>query len=195
MGGPISVSTRPGAGSTFAVELAAARSPACTHPAAGRPPEAVALSFAQRRRILYIEDNLSNLTLVERILGGRDGIELLSAMQGTIGLELAREHRPDLVLLDMHLTDISGLELLKPLRSMLPHTPVVVLTADVSRTQEQTARRLGAGGYLTKPLDVREFAQTIREQIERAWARRPPAARRGNMASLPAAGGAGGRNP
>ena len=87
--------------------------------------------------MLYIEDNLSNLRLVEEILEHWPGITLLSAMQGTIGLDLAREHQPDLILLDLHLPDLSGDEVLRRLKSD-PRTrsiPVVMLSADAQPRQ------------------------------------------------------------
>ncbi len=72
--------------------------------------------------MLYIEDNLSNLRLVERILERRPAVRLLSAMQGRLGLDLARQHRPDLILLDLHLPDISGEQVLRELRAGRSHT-------------------------------------------------------------------------
>ena len=67
--------------------------------------------------VLYIEDNFSNLRLVERLLERRPGIELLSAMQGNLGLEMAMSRRPDLILLDLHLPDIPGWEVLASLQA------------------------------------------------------------------------------
>jgi CheY-like chemotaxis protein len=82
--------------------------------------------------VLYIEDNLSNLQLVDRILNRRPGVRLISAMRPELGLDLAGEHHPDLVLLDLHLPDMPGQEVLRRLRAN-PRTaeiPVVVLSAD-----------------------------------------------------------------
>src|SRR5207344_3275761 len=149
MGGTIEVDSTPGAGTTFVVELAAAESPA-----GRRPPRLAELAElggpGRRQLILYVEDNLSNLTLVRRILARHEGIELISAMQGTLGLELARQHHPDLVVLD-HLPDMSGTDVLKRLRADHHDIPVIVLTADASERQAQNVRRLGAAHYLTKP--------------------------------------------
>ena len=72
--------------------------------------------WAEKRTILYIEDNLSNLTLIEEILGEQPQAELISAMQGKLGLDLARKHLPDLILLDLHLPDLTGPEVLAQLR-------------------------------------------------------------------------------
>src|SRR5207248_6634124 len=85
-----------------------------------------------QKSLLYIEDNLSNLRLIERIFERRPGIKLITAMQGEKGLELAREYQPDLVLLDVNLPDMSGTEVLRLLREekMTSQVPVVVVSAD-----------------------------------------------------------------
>ena len=113
--------------------------------------------------IRYIEDNFSNLTLVERILERHATVQLLSAMQATIGLELAREHHPDLIVLDLHLPDMSGTEVLKRLKTDQPtrDIPVVVLTANASKGRAEHITQLGAAAYLTKPLDVPRFIDAI----------------------------------
>jgi len=156
MGGTIDVGTQPG--TTFAIDLPAAEPPAqasgLTRSAGA--PDTLGGERGARQRILYIEDNLSNLTLVTRILARYPEIELIPAMQGTLGLDLAREHRPDLIVLDLHLPDIPGTEVLKRLKADLPTSaiPVIVLTADANKRQEDRVRRLGAVDYITKPLDV-----------------------------------------
>jgi CheY-like chemotaxis protein len=116
---------------------------------------------------LYVEDNLSNLRLVEEILERYPGIELLSAMQGTLGFELARQQQPDLIILDLHLPDISGLEVLKRLKSepLTRDIPVVMLTADPGRSESERARALGASDYLGKPLDVISFVVAIARHL------------------------------
>jgi PAS domain S-box-containing protein len=167
MGGSLGVDSTLDVGSTFWVELALAEGPIeryeRTQPlvtdeaAPGRP----------RRVILQIEDNLANVKLVERIVERRPGIELLAAMQGGLGIDLAREHRPDLILLDLHLPDIPGHEVLRLLQSY-PETrnlPVVVLTADATTTQVARFIDAGAFGYLTKPLDVAEFLGMVDRAI------------------------------
>jgi PAS domain S-box-containing protein len=113
--------------------------------------------------LLYIEDNLANLSLVETILLSRPHWWTMPALQGQIGVELAREHTPDLILLDLHLPDISGEEVLRRLRAE-PRTaaiPVVVITADATRSTVDRLRAAGADAYLTKPLDIDEFLETV----------------------------------
>jgi signal transduction histidine kinase/DNA-binding response OmpR family regulator len=166
MGGSIDVHSEPGQGTTFIVELAAVAAPdagARTKAgAAARPVTGRELGH-RARRILYIEDNLSNLTLVERILEQQPDVEVIPAMQGTLGLELAREHHPDLIVLDLHLPDVPGAEVLRRLKGEAEtrDIPVVVLSADASKNQIQRVLEAGASYYLTKPLDVREFLDVL----------------------------------
>ena len=121
-------------------------------------------------RILYIEDNVSNLKLVERILERHATVEMIAAMQGSIGLALAREHHPDMVILDLHLPDMHGEEVLQRLKAE-PETrdiPVIVLTADASRGLAQRLARIGSCEFLSKPLDVPRFLKVIAAYIDRA---------------------------
>jgi PAS domain S-box-containing protein len=113
--------------------------------------------------LLYVEDNLANLTLVESILESRPGWRTIPALQGRLGAELAREHEPDLVLLDLHLPDVQGDEVLRRLRADVrtAHIPVVMISADATPRTIERLRAQGADAYLTKPLDVDEFLATI----------------------------------
>jgi CheY-like chemotaxis protein len=117
--------------------------------------------------VLYIEDNLANLTLVQRIVAERDGIEIIPAMQGRLGLELAREHRPALILLDLHLPDIGGDEVLQRLRDdpITATIPVVIVSADATPGQVQRLLNAGALTYLTKPIDVSDLLRILDEHV------------------------------
>ena len=119
------------------------------------------------RTVLMIEDNLSNLTLVEHLLTDQPDVRLLSAMQGQLGLDLARRHRPDLILLDVHLPDLPGHKVLAQLRAdaATAHIPVVVVSADATRLQIDRLMAAGARAYLTKPLEVNGFMQTLRDLL------------------------------
>ena len=122
---------------------------------------------SEAKTLLYIEDNLSNLSLVEHLLRECAPIKLISAMQGQLGIELAMRHQPDLILLDVHLPDINGPEVLARLKAR-PRTrdiPVVVLSADATRTQINRLMALGAIEYLTKPLDVDCFLKVIEQHF------------------------------
>jgi CheY-like chemotaxis protein len=113
--------------------------------------------------VLYIEDNLSNLQLVEQVLRLRPAVRLIPAMRPQLGLELAAEHGPDLVLLDLHLPDMPGQEVLRRLRAQArtANVPVVVLSADARPALINELLAQGVRAFLTKPLDVRELLELL----------------------------------
>lgn len=162
MAGEIGVKTNVGEGSAFWIELPTSESQVSQL----NPRELDAAKSPRRsgprtrkHTVLYVEDNLSNLTLVQRILSLRKDIELIPAMQGGLALELARLHRPDLILLDLHLPDIPGEEVLHQLRNTpdCRTIPVVVLSADATPGQIDRLLAVGAHAYITKPLEVKQF--------------------------------------
>jgi PAS domain S-box-containing protein len=167
MGGTLAVSSTLGEGSSFSVELPVTEGPVeraqrqqeleAAPRAAAEPEPSSALT------VLYIEDNLSNLQLVERVLSRRPGVRLISAMRPQLGLDLAAEHDPDLVLLDLHLPDMSGQEVMRRLRAE-PRTaevPVVILSADARPPLITELLKEGARAFLTKPLDVKELLELL----------------------------------
>ena len=165
MSGTLSVGSQVGEGSTFSVELPLVTSPLDRLADAGKETATTrtAPPNARRARVLYIEDNLANQSLLESVFAERPGIELLCALQGRIGFELAAQHRPDLILLDVHLPDLRGDEVLRLLRED-PRTrdiPVVVVSADATEGQIRRLLEAGAHAYLTKPLDVDQLLETI----------------------------------
>jgi protein-histidine pros-kinase len=169
MGGGIGASSQIGRGSTFWVDLPRAEPPAVKVPEADNAEPVPELNSAQgKRTILYIEDNLSNLNLVQEILRQQPQVELLSAMQGRLGLDLARKHSPDLILLDVHLPDLNGWDVFSQLQveEATRKIPVIVLSADATTRQIQQFMTAGARDYLTKPLDVARFSRVIEES---AW--------------------------
>ncbi len=163
MGGTLALEESSDQGSTFAMDLSLARDP--VERLENRTPAPVGVGARIRTPVtlLYVEDNLANLSLVETILSERPGWKTIPALQGSMGAELAREHSPDLVLLDLHLPDVQGDEVLRRLRSdtRTAGIPVVMISADATpRTIDRLIAR-GADAYLTKPLDVDEFLSTI----------------------------------
>ncbi len=165
MNGTIGVESRPGGGSNFWIEFPSAESPASRLPSAPARIEMAATCSEAKRRVLYIEDNFSNVTLVEQMLSEQPSIELITAIQGRVGLELARQHHLDLILLDLHLPDVPGWDVLTRLKGdeTTRHVPVVVISADATERQIEKLLAAGAHTYLTKPLDFAEFFRVVEE--------------------------------
>ena len=114
--------------------------------------------------ILYIEDNVSNIELVEQILlAQRANIRLVTTMIGSQAVSLAIENKPDLILLDLNLPDIHGSKVLEHLlaNEKTSNIPVVVISADAMPQQLQRMTQAGAKDYLAKPLNVEEFIKVI----------------------------------
>jgi signal transduction histidine kinase len=163
MGGTLEASSTPGQGSTFTINLPVA--PDVVEKiaeVAALEPEIVS-SEASPRNVLLIEDNISNRNLVEAIFSSQPGVTLLAAMQGSVGLDLARQHQPDLILLDLHLPDMTGWNALQHLQAdpATVNIPVVVLSADATPSQIERLMAAGARAYLTKPLNVKEFLSVL----------------------------------
>ena len=165
MGGAMGVESTLDVGSTFWVDLELIEAPLEWD---ARIPEAAPHATAGvGRTILQIEDNEPNVRLVEQIVSRRTPHRVMGARQGRSGLDQARRHRPDLILLDAHLPDMHGLEVLRLLRTY-PETrdvPVVVLSADATKGQVASFLAAGADAYLTKPLDVVQFLATLEETL------------------------------
>jgi CheY-like chemotaxis protein len=114
-------------------------------------------------RLLYIEDNVPNVRVVEHVLRLRPGWQLIHAGTGQIGIDVARSQIPHLVLLDLHLPDLSGAHVLSALKNhpLTAGIPVVILTADASSTQPPQLLSAGAERFVTKPLDLDEILQVL----------------------------------
>ncbi len=164
MGGTIGVDSEVGRGTTFWLDLPEVPAPEAAVPEQRRPVTAASAPLrTDARTVLYIEDNPSNIKLVETILRERPEVTLLVAQQGRLGLDLAREHAPALVLLDLNLPDISGEEILRRLRAdeRTASVPVVMVSADATVGQVARLRGGGADGYLTKPFEIEQFLAVI----------------------------------
>ncbi len=169
MGGEITARSELGHGSVFSIELPAAVAPEQRVRHDDKGPIMVKAAGDCDYTVLYIEDNVANLQLIEYLLSFRPGIKLMPAMQGRLGLELARQHQPDLILLDLHLPDIGGDEVLRRLRAD-PQTrriPVVMISADATPGQIERLKREGAVEYLTKPLDVNQLLATMDHHLDK----------------------------
>jgi signal transduction histidine kinase/ActR/RegA family two-component response regulator len=163
MGGELGVVSKPGTGSTFWIELE------CGEPAAVQEVDEddqalVAIrEYATERKLLYVEDTIANVRLIEEILRRRPSIRLLPAMLGQLGLDLAHEHLPDMILLDLHLPDLGGEDVLAQLHEdeATRSIPVVILSADATKRQLEPLLVAGARDYLTKPIRVRELLRVL----------------------------------
>ncbi|AQV94871.1 hybrid sensor histidine kinase/response regulator [Cupriavidus necator] len=170
MGGAIGAESTPGVGSVFWVELPVARPPEMTgegvEPATSVKAQTEAASSVHT--LLYVEDNPANVKLVEQLIARRSDVRLLIAVTGTLGVELARTSLPDLIVMDIHLPDINGIEALRRLREnpMTTHIPVIALSANAMPRDIEKGMRAGFFRYLTKPIRLNEFMDALDAALE-----------------------------
>jgi signal transduction histidine kinase/ActR/RegA family two-component response regulator len=162
MGGTIGATSTPGVGSVFFVELDQGEPLAVEEPESEEDPVLAVRLYGGDRRLLYIEDTLANVQVLEGILERRPSVRLIPAMLGRLGLDLAHEHRPHLILLDLHLPDLPGERVLVELQAddATRDIPVVILSADATRDRAQFVAS-GAHAYLTKPIDLRRLLEVL----------------------------------
>ena len=120
------------------------------------------------RTLLYVEDNPANLALVEQLIARRADMRLLTAVNGTLGVEVARASQPDVILMDINLPGINGIEALTILREdpATAHIPIVALSANAMPRDIKKGLEAGFFHYLTKPIKVNEFMDTIDVALE-----------------------------
>ena len=178
MGGVVGVESSVGVGSVFWFELAALSAPRLVSGgiAAIDPNERdqVAEHAAlPQRTLLYVEDNPSSLALVEELIARRSDLKLLTAIDGHLGIQLARAYRPDVILMDLNLPDISGYDALAILRDhpATRHIPVMALSARALPRDIEKGMEVGFFRYLTKPIKIIEFLDaldaTLRHAVDR----------------------------
>ncbi|MGE4244055.1 ATP-binding protein [Ramlibacter sp.] len=172
MGGSIGVVSTPGQGSIFWVEFKTASAPqfaATPVDAALAPPRRVP-DGTPLRTLLYIEDNPANLELVGQLLGRRPDLNMLSAGDGTLGIEYARACLPEVILMDINLPGISGIEAMKILRAdaATAHIPIIALSANAVPRDIERALEAGFFNYITKPIKVSEFMDALDVALEHA---------------------------
>ncbi len=165
MGGVLGVDSTVGEGSVFWVELRSTPAPELKTiaPEHAAPKLAIRPLDAPQKILLYIEDNPANMRLVERLIDRRTDIKLLKAVDGLQGIALAKSSLPDVILMDINLPGISGIDALKALQEDLAtaHIPVVAISANAMSRDIEVGRQLGFFRYLTKPIVVEEFMTTL----------------------------------
>ena len=165
MGGAIGMRSQVGTGSVFWFELALseAEQPTLAAMLALQMPTTVPAEGQSLRTLLYVEDNKANMDLVEQLVARRSGMRLLSAADGMRGVLLARLHLPDLIVMDINLPGISGVQALKILRDdpATRHIPVLALSANALPRDVQRGMEAGFFRYLTKPVKVAEFMEAL----------------------------------
>ena len=172
MGGSVGVESVLDAGSVFWFDLNSSVAPEI--PADRTKPEAApqrqVQRFATLRTVLYVEDNPANLALVEKLIARRPDLRLLTAMNGSLGIEIARANRPDMILMDINLPGISGVDAMKVLREdpVTAHIPIVALSANAMPRDIKQGLEAGFVRYLTKPIRVDEFMETLNVVLELA---------------------------
>jgi CheY-like chemotaxis protein len=167
MGGQIGVESVVGTGTVFWVEFAASTPPVLAldniDEMSLERRQAAALESGDQPTLLYVEDNPANLALVEQLIARRGDLKLLTAIDGHLGIELARAYLPDVILMDINLPGISGYGALKCLRDdpATAHIPVLALSANAVPRDIEKGLEAGFFRYLTKPIRVHEFMNAL----------------------------------
>ena len=166
MGGLIGVASHVGIGTVFWVELEATSAPTLVFDQTARDGGGAVSEpehAAQRRTLLYVEDNPANLVLVEQLIARRSDLTLLTAVDATLGIELARTFRPDVILMDINLPGLSGLEALGVLLKdpCCAYVPILALSANAVPRDIRKGLEAGFFRYLTKPIQVKEFMEAL----------------------------------
>jgi PAS domain S-box-containing protein len=170
MGGVIGVESTVGVGSVFWIEMLLTAPPKL----AVVSDESVIVvqpqvpAGARQRTLLYVEDNPANMKLVEKLMAQRADIRLLGAINGTLGVEVARTSQPEVILMDINLPGISGIEAMKILREdpATAHIPIVALSANAMPRDIEKGLEAGFFRYLTKPIRVTEFMDTLNVALD-----------------------------
>ncbi len=179
MGGAIGVESTVGAGTVFWFDLNSASAPhlPSDRSGSGATAQAQVPKGAPLRTLLYVEDNPANLMLVEQLIARRPDLRLLTAKDGNLGIRLARANLPEVILMDINLPGISGLEALRILHDdpATAHIPVVALSANAMPRDIEKGLVAGFFRYLTKPIKIDEFMKTLDVALEHAaqWSAQP----------------------
>ena len=179
MGGVIGVESTPGVGSVFWVEmpLTATPQPLASDPLALDVAHAEVHPGAPQHTVLYVEDNPANLELVELIVARRADLRLLGAADASLGIEFARVYQPEVILMDINLPGISGVEALKILRAdpTTAHIPIIALSANAVPRDIERGMAAGFFNYITKPIKVNQFMEALDQALAFAQTGHEPA--------------------
>ncbi|MHB8121255.1 MAG: response regulator [Desulfuromonadaceae bacterium] len=188
MGGVIGVESTVGVGSVFWFELvSAAEAPAATEEKVEAEPDQPLVPCGKRlHTVLYVEDNAANMELVKQIIKRHMNIRLLTALDGNSGVEIARASRPDVILMDINLPDISGIEALKILRSepATAHIPVVAVSANAMARDIERGVDEGFFSYITKPIKINVLMDALNVALECAAKQKDPASAENSPGAL-----------
>ena len=170
MGGSVYVDSTPGEGSHFYVEIPEAPMEELAPDMITSTQECTIKYDGQKKcKVLYIEDNPANLKLVQYIISYFPEMDLISASSAEVGIDLARAHRPDLVLLDINLPGMDGYEAFKRLRSYSEtmNTPVIAISANAMEKDIKMAMDIGFTDYITKPINISDFTEKLKKLLLR----------------------------
>jgi len=170
MGGTLGVESTVGVGSVFWIELSVAATPqlALREGERAAPARPQVAHGAPLRTVLYVEDNPANLELIEQLIARRPELHFLSAADGNLGVEFARAYHPEVILMDIGLPGISGVEAMKILRAdpATAQIPIIALSANAMPRDIERGLAAGFFNYITKPIKVDQFTEALNAALK-----------------------------
>jgi signal transduction histidine kinase/CheY-like chemotaxis protein len=164
MGGTLAFESHKGKGSCFFINLPlSSKSDSSDEDSAKEISGQLVETFLDEKLILYVEDNPDNLELVKRIFSRKDNVRLISAPDAEKGIDLAKAHRPALILLDINLPGMDGFTAFKKLKKIdaTINIPVIAVSADAMEIDKKKALDMGFRSYVTKPIDIDNFLEEV----------------------------------